>query len=125
MKKFLVGLTLFLTIIISVLIQINLLNIVTLAGTAANMGIILVVAIGLMCDKTLGGVIGIIYGLIMDVIFGKALGFYVLLYMMLGYTCGRIGRVVSRENKTTLVVMIGISTLVFEIASYILRNDYI
>ena len=44
MKKFLVGLTLFITIIISVLIQINLLNVITFAGTAANIGIVFVVA---------------------------------------------------------------------------------
>lgn len=120
MKKILVGLTIFITIIISILIQINLLNVVTFFGTAANIGIVIVVAMGLMCDKTTAAVIGSIYGLIIDVITGKALGFYVLVYMLLGYISGKVGRGFSKENKTTLAVMIGVSTLVFEIATYAL-----
>ena len=122
MKKFLVGLTVFISIILSVLIQINILNVITFAGTSANIGIVLVVALGLMCDKNIGASIGASYGFIIDIIFGKSLGFFVLLYMLLGYVCGKIGRGLSTENKTTLVVVTGIASLAFEICAYILRN---
>lgn len=39
--------------------------------------------------------------------------------MLLGYFSGKIGRGFSKENKTTLIVMIGIATALFEISSYI------
>ena len=119
MKKFLVGLTVFIIIVLSILIQINLLNIIPLAGVSANIGIILVAGIGLMCGRTFGGSIGAVYGLIIDIIFGKSLGLYLFLYMLTGYACGKIGRGVSRENKTTLVVVIGAVTILFEGLAYI------
>ena len=40
--------------------------------------------------------------------------------MLLGYFSGKIGRGFSKENKTTLIVMIGTATVLFEISSYIL-----
>ena len=120
MKKFLVSLLVFIIMIISILIQINLLNVVTFAGVAANIGIVIVATIGLMCDKTAGAVLGSIYGLLIDIIAGKALGFYLLLYMLLGYIIGKIGKGFSKENKTTLIVIVAISTIVFEIATFLL-----
>ena len=118
MKKFLVGLIVIITIILLVLIQINLLNVITFAGVAANIGIVVTTAMGLLCGKEVGTTVGGIYGLIIDIIFGKSLGFYFLLYMILGFCCGMIGRGFSKDNKTTLVVMVGVATILFEILSY-------
>mgnify|MGYP003294579571 CR=1 FL=1 len=71
MKKFLVGMLVIITIIIAVFFQINILNKITLFGAKANIGIVLIVGIGLMCDKKTGGTVGSIYGLIMDIISRK------------------------------------------------------
>lgn len=118
MKKFLVSLIILLTIIISMLIQVNLLNVIPLYGVTANIGIVIVVAMGLMCDKTIGLAIGSIYGLFTDALYGKSIGFYILIYMALGYFCGKIGKGFSKENKTTLTVMIAAATIAFEIVSF-------
>lgn len=122
MKKFLVVLIVFLVILISVFIQINLLNVITLVGTAANIGIVLVVGVGLMCDKEVGGLLGISYGFVQDILFGKAIGIYALLYMLLGYFSGKLGRGFSRDNKTTMVAMVGIGTAIFNVAFLILSS---
>lgn len=71
MKKFLVSMLVIMTIIIAVFFQINILNKITLFGTKANIGIVLIVGLGLMCDKKTGGIIGSIYGLMMDIISRK------------------------------------------------------
>lgn len=71
MKKFLVSVLVIIIIIMAVFFQINILNKITLFGVKANIGIILIVAVGLMCDKKTGGIVGSIYGLIMDIISRK------------------------------------------------------
>ena len=72
MKKFLVGLMVFTILIVAVLIQINLLNVITLAGVAGKIGIVIIVGIGLMCDKTIASIIGGAYGFMIDVIYRKS-----------------------------------------------------
>lgn len=72
--------------------------------------------------KRFGGVIGIVYGFLQDILFGKALGVYALLYMLLGFFSGKLGRGFSRDNKTTMLAMVGIGTLVFKIAFFILAK---
>ena len=122
MKKFLVGLIVFVVIWFSILMQINLFNVVTLWGTAANIGIVIIVSLGLMCGKTIGGAIGIAYGLISDIIYGKTIGLFTLTYAILGYICGKVGNSFSKENKTTIVVITGISTVLYEIFYCILGS---
>lgn len=121
MKKFLVGLIVFVVIWFSILMQINLFNVVTLWGTAANIGIVIIVSLSLMCGKTTGGVIGITYGLISDIVYGKTIGLFALTYAILGYICGKVGNSFSKENKTTIVIITGISTVLYEILYCILE----
>ena len=111
MKKFLVGLIIFIVIVVAMLVQINLLSVVTFFGVAANIGIVLTTGIGLMC-----GIIGGIYGLLCDIVFGKAIGIYLLLYMLTGYLSGKIGKGFSKENKTTMIMMVSVSSLLFNLA---------
>lgn len=125
MKKVWISIIVFLIMWLSILLQINWFNVVTLAGTVANLGIVIVVAIGLMCDKTIGGIIGFVYGLMLDIVCGKSIGIYLLSYMLLGLVSGKIGKGFSKDNKTTLIAMVGISTLVFEIFTYVFRDDCI
>ncbi len=120
MKKLLVGLIICIVIWATMLVQVNLLSTITLFGTKACIGIVLITGIGLMCDKTPGSIIGFIFGLLQDILFGKAIGVYALLYMLLGYVTGRLGKGFSKDNKTTLIVMVGISTIVFDILFQIL-----
>lgn len=116
MKKFLVGLIIFIVIVVAMLVQINLLSVVTFFGTAANIGIVLTTGIGLMCGKEVGGIIGGIYGLLCDIVFGKAIGIYLMLYMLTGYLSGKIGKGFSKENKTTMIMMVSVSGILFNLA---------
>lgn len=119
MKKVLVGIIVFLVIIFLLLLQINLLNVVTLFGASANIGIILVSIIGVMCGTTVGIMVGSSYGLMIDIIAGKSIGLYMLLYMLLGYLCGKVGKGFSKESKMTMTIITVIATALFEIATYV------
>lgn len=120
MRKFVTVLIVVFVIFISLFLQINLLNVVPLLGVVANIGIVLVTGIGLMSGKLVGGLTGACYGLFVDIIFGKFIGIDILLYTVTGIFTGQISNGFSKDNKTAMIVIVSISTILFEIANIFL-----
>ena len=67
MRKTLTGVIMVFVIGIAIFLQANLLQVIPLDGTSANIGIILVASVGLICGKYIGGVTGIVYGILYDI----------------------------------------------------------
>lgn len=120
MRNFWVGLICFFIIILAIYLQLNLFNTLPLFGTKANFGIVLVSAISIFCGYKIGVSFGITYGLISDVMFGKSFGMYILLYFAMGFLVGKINNGFSRDNKSSLLMIVILSTIVFEIVQAIL-----
>ena len=92
MRNIWVTLIVFATIIAFLWLQINILNIIPLFGVVSNIGIVLVVALGILCGQTVGISVGIVYGIFSDILFGKSFGIYTLLFFLIGFFCGKISR---------------------------------
>ena len=105
-KKLLVSLIVFMLICIALWFQINFINIFTFFGATANLGIIIVVGIGLLSGKIPGALTGAAYGFLTDVLFGKSIGIYFLIYTLLGFTSGEMSRGFSKDNKLSMVYMV-------------------
>lgn len=73
-----------------------------------------------MSGKLVGGLTGVAYGLLMDVIFGKFIGINILLYTLTGIFTGYISNGFSKDNKTAMVVIVSITTILFEMANVLL-----
>lgn len=101
-------------------IQFHFLNLVPLWGIKANLGIVLVVTLSTLCGQGIGATIGTVYGVLSDILMGKALGIYTILFFLVGFFCGRMSKGFSKENKTAIVLITTGTTLLFEIASYLL-----
>ena len=56
----------------------------------------------------------------LDIIVGRTLGIYTLLFFLLGFGIGKIQNMISLENKITIFAIIIISTLTFELCEIIL-----
>ena len=80
----------------------------------------MICAIGLMTGEARGSILGGVMGFMIDILEGKALGVYMLSYILLGYFTGRLGRDLSKDNRTTLVAVVGIGTVGFEAFFYVL-----
>lgn len=118
MRNFWVGIIVFLVIVACFWIQINILNLIPLFGSVANIGIVFVVSLGILSGQKIGVTLGITYGLFMDILFGKALGIYTFLFFLIGFFCGKISKGFSKENKSSILMIVAITTLVYEIISY-------
>ncbi len=81
------------TIIVFFSLQCTLFKVLSLASVSPNLLLILTFAAGFMRGKKEGMYVGLFSGFILDVFFGKQLGFYSLLYMYIGYINGIFNRV--------------------------------
>lgn len=109
----------FVVMVIIILLQMNLFNTLTLVGTTANLGVVLISSIGLMTGKERGAAIGGVYGLMLDMLEGKLIGLYLLGYLLLGYVCGRVSSSFSKDNRTTAVAFVGLGSVAFEAFIYL------
>ncbi len=119
-KKIIVGIFSFLLIWFSFLTQINVLNEFELFGAKPNIAIVVIVGIALLSGKIPGMLTGMAYGLIYDVTFGKAMGVYTMIYALAGFLLGRYSNGFSKENRLSVIYMVGIITAMVEVIMYLI-----
>ena len=113
--------TMLLLILISYLIQSTMIRILPMGGVAPNLLIILTSSFGFMRGKKDGMFIGFISGLVMDILFGNIIGFYALVYMVIGYLNGFFATIFYPEDIKLPVALIMSSELVYCFLIYFFR----
>ena len=110
-----------LLILVGYLLQSTMIRILPLGGVAPNFLIILTSCFGFMKGKKDGMFVGFISGLIIDVLFGGLIGFYALIYMVIGYLNGFFSSIFYPEDVKLPVVLITSSELVYCFIVYVFR----
>ena len=113
--------TMLFLILIAYLIQSTMIRILPMGGVAPNLLIILTSCFGFMRGKKDGMFIGFISGLIIDILFGGLIGFYALVYMVIGYLNGKFASIFYPEDVKLPVVLITSSELVYCFVIYMFR----
>ena len=113
--------TMVLLILVSYLIQSTMIGILPMGGVAPNLLIILTSSFGFMRGKKEGMFIGFISGLIIDILFGKIIGFYALIYLVIGYLNGFFASIFYPEDIKLPMVLITSSELVYCFLIYVFR----
>lgn len=119
MRNFCVGLIVFAVMIFLIWAQLNIFNFIPLFGVKANIGLVLVVALGILCGQKIGIAIGIAYGIMSDILMGKAIGIYTFLFFLVGFFCGKVSSGFSKENKSSITMIVALATLIYELICYI------
>ena len=120
MKKFIINIILIITFIIIYLLQANLFTWFKIAGVMPNLFIIFVLFIGLYAHKYMGVTYGIIFGLLLDLFISKKVGITAIMLGAIGLIGTILDKNFSKENRFKIIIMVAISTAIFEIGSYIL-----
>ncbi len=110
-----------LLILVGYLIQSTMIRILPMGGVAPNLLIILTSCFGFMRGKKDGMFVGFISGLVMDILFGGLVGFYALVYMVIGYLNGFFASIFYPEDVKLPVALITSSELVYCFIVYIFR----
>ncbi|PYG87289.1 rod shape-determining protein MreD [Ruminiclostridium sufflavum DSM 19573] len=100
-----------------VMVQVTILNFISISGVSPNILIILIVSISLLEGRTHGAAVGFSTGLCLDAVIGISLGFNSLLGMLLGFALGNINRRFFKENIFVMAICTFISTILYECAA--------
>lgn len=97
-----------------------------LAHVCPNLLLILTASYGFMRGRTEGLFVGFFCGILVDIFYGDLLGFYALVYMVIGYLNGFFQSVFYDEDLKLPMILITVSDLIFGLIVYIvmflLRN---
>lgn len=121
MRKTLTITLLIVTFLIIYFLQVNFFNWFTIAGVKPNFFIVFILFISLYAGNKVGIPFGIISGLFLDIILGKNLGTYAIMFGIIGIIGGYFDKNFSKESKITIILMVIGSTFIFEIGSYIIQ----
>ena len=129
MKKILNNVILIITFLIIYFLQSNLFSWFKIAGVMPNLFIILVLYIGLYTNKFMGLIYGIILGIFLDLFIGKRVGLTAIMLGIVGIIGVIFDKNFSKENRLTLIIMVLVSTIVYETGlyflSYFIYDNYI
>ena len=115
MKKIIINIILVITFLVLYFLQSNLFTWFKIAGVMPNLFVILVLFIGLYSNKYMGVTYGIIFGLLIDLFISKKIGITAIMLGVVGAIGTAFDKNFSKENRITLIIMVAIATIVFEI----------
>jgi len=92
---------------------------IALANVVPNLLLILTVSNGFLRGRKSGITVGFFCGLLIDLCFGKIIGLYAFIYMVIGYANGFANVVFDRDDQIIPIILVGISDLFYFFLSYI------
>lgn len=104
------------------ILQSTLLGYVSIYNVKPNLLVIFVVSVALLRGDKEGAVVGFFAGLMLDMAFGKLLGFYALLGMYLGFAVGSVNKRLYRDNFFVILFFTFVSTALYESSVHILST---
>ena len=101
-----------LIVIICFLLESTIFQSLSFASITPNLLIVVTASFGFMRGKKEGMLVGFLSGLIIDVLFGDLIGFYALIYMVLGYVNGFFKRIFYPDDIKLPLILISASDFV-------------
>ena len=103
----------FFIIIACFLLESTVFSNLSFAGITPNLLIVVTSSFGFMRGKKEGMVIGFISGLLIDIMFHDLVGFYALVYTLIGYGNGLFRKIFYPDDIKLPLILIGASDLIY------------
>lgn len=107
-------------LIVCYLLQCTLFPHLALASIKPNLMLIITAAFGFMRSSKEGMFVGFFSGLLMDIQFGNILGFYALIYLLIGFINGLFQQVYYDEDIKLPLALIAASEFLYGMVIYLL-----
>lgn len=120
MKKVLINILLVVTFLLIYFLQINLFSWFKIAGIMPNIFIIFILFIGLFYSQIAGIAYGAAIGILLDLFIGKKVGITAIMLGTVGLIGGVFDKNFSKESRITIIIMVIVSTFIYETGSYLL-----
>ena len=109
------------TFFILYFLQVLLFENLKIAGIKPNIFLIAIVIIGLCTTPKKSFAIGVVYGMLIDLLNAKAIGITAICLGILGYVVSNVEKAFSIESKLSLIIFIMAGTVAYELVNYILQ----
>ena len=108
-------------VFVAAIVQVSVLNEITLFGGSADLVLLTLVAVALLRGSIYGAVAGFGAGLIIDTATLETLGVTALLLTLAGYWIGRYGETTGRERAHAPLVAVAVITVLYSIGALVLN----
>ncbi|MCR4716245.1 MAG: rod shape-determining protein MreD [Lachnospiraceae bacterium] len=105
-------------ILISYLLEVSVFSYFKMAGIVPNIMLILVVSFAVMRGNMEGMLIGFFSGLILDGFSGEIIGYYALIFLVIGYLNGFFQPLIYSNNMMLPLILVLVSSLVYNFIIY-------
>ena len=112
--------TVFIIIVICFLLQSTLFQTLSFASISPNLLIVVTASFGFMRGRKSGMWTGFFCGLLLDIFFGRVIGFYALVYMYIGYINGFFRKRFFPDDIKLPLILIFASDLSYNLIVYFL-----
>ncbi len=110
---------------LALLVEGSVLSFFMLEKALPDLFLVLVICLSFILGERRGALLGLLAGLLQDVIFSSALGFFALAKMLLGYGAGLLGRELYQDQLLAPVLLVFVGTLTHEFALHVLVSQFI
>jgi rod shape-determining protein MreD len=108
-------------VFVAAIVQVSILNEITLFGGSADLILLTLVAVALLRGSIYGALAGFGAGLIIDTATLETLGVTALLLTLAGYWIGRYGETTGRERAHAPLVAVAVVTVLYAIGALVLN----
>ena len=109
----------FIFIVAAFLLQSTVFSRLAFADVRPNIMIVVTASFGFMRGEKGGMAVGFASGLLIDLFWGGMLGFYTLIYTVIGYLNGTFHRMFFDDDIKFPLILIGISDLIYSFIGYL------
>lgn len=101
-----------LALLIIFVLQSTLLSFIEIKGVKPDILLIVIVIFSVFGGSLEGSIYGLIGGILQDIFFGHAVGFNMLIYMLIGFIFGEISKNLFKEKFVTVMSMVVLATFI-------------
>ncbi|MSU02862.1 rod shape-determining protein MreD [Tissierella pigra] len=112
-------LTLSLITLLNLFLQSSILPYLSIFGVVPNTALLIIISIGLYKGRIYGGIMGLIIGIIQDILFSPVLGINSFIYFFIGYVVGLTQNKLSKDNILIPILFSILGTVFYNFAYYV------
>ncbi len=109
----------FLSFLVAFVLQSTIMIHFSVFGVAPNLVLCLVALFSFLYEKPYGMVMGIVFGLLLDICFAPVIGVSALSFFLVALLLGSIRHLLYQENLLSVIVTGLLSTVVFQVCEYL------
>lgn len=121
MKKFLLGILMYLIFIVCYVLQANFFDWFTIAGISPNIFIILILFLGLFTNNKFSIILSLLIGATLDLVSTKTFGVTAVMFCLIAVLAGYFDKNFSKENRVSILILVVGMTIFYELITYLLN----